>query len=129
MAEDPLESSLRRIPIETFALGFLTGLGAGWLLDPLSGIIIFAGSGLAALSFISLKSFIDRYLYKNKTVLLRRAIILYSLRLLLICMIFLTIIFFFKGKIIAFVAGFSLLLVSILVEAVRNLANIKPWKV
>ncbi|MCI4445607.1 MAG: hypothetical protein JHC32_06215 [Candidatus Aminicenantes bacterium] len=129
MAEDPLESSLRRIPIETFALGFLTGLGAGWLLDPLSGIIIFAGSGLAALSFISLKSFIDRYLYKNKTVLLRRAIILYSLRLLLICMIFLTIIFFFKGKIIAFVVGFSLLLVSILVEAVRNLANIKPWKV
>jgi len=86
------------------------------------------GAILAAVGFISLKSFVNRYLGGKRTVLVKRALVLFSLRLLLICLIFLAIIFIFRGKVIAFVAGFSSMVVAVLIEAIRNLVNIKQWK-
>ncbi|MGB4705531.1 MAG: hypothetical protein WBI18_10730, partial [Candidatus Saccharicenans sp.] len=74
------------------------------------------------------KSFVDRYLYSKSDRLRRRALLFYAVRLLLICLIFLIIIIFFKIRILALAAGFSLIVISILLEVVRNLASLKLWK-
>ncbi|MCX8161062.1 MAG: hypothetical protein N3G18_09065 [Candidatus Saccharicenans sp.] len=128
MNTDWLEPSINRIPRVTIFLGLVAGIFTALLSGPISGVLVLAGAALAALGFISLKSFIDKYLQEGPARLWRRAILFYSLRLLLICLIFLTIIFFFKARVLALAAGFSLILVSILVEAVRHLAGIKQWK-
>jgi len=122
------EKSLKRIPVETILLGCLSSI-FGWIFfDLISAGLLVAGALLAAAGFISLRAFVDRYIFKEKAVFRKRALILYSLRLLLICLVFLAIIFIFRGKIIAFVAGFSSLVVAILIEAIRNLVNIRQWK-
>ena len=128
MNNDWLEPSVKRVPRVTVFLGLAAGILTAILIGPVSGVLVMAGSVLAALGFISLKSFVDKYLQEGPAQLWRRAIIFYSLRLLLICLIFLTIIFFFKARVLALVAGFSLILVAILAEAVRYLAGIKQWK-
>ncbi len=122
------EKSLKRIPVETILLGCLASI-FGWIFfDLISAGLLVAGALLGAAGFISLRAFVDRYIFKEKAVFRKRALILYSLRLLLICLVFLAIIFIFRGKIIAFVAGFSSLVVAILIEAIRNLVNIRQWK-
>lgn len=125
---DWLESSVKRVPRVTVLLGLAAGIFAAILGGPISGVLVLAGAVLAALGFISLKSFVDRYLQQGSARLWPRALLFYSLRLLLICLIFLTIIFFFKTRVLALAAGFSLILVAILAEAVRHLAGIKQWK-
>lgn len=129
MNQNHLEASIKRVPRETILLGIIFSITCGIIFDPVWGILVFLGALLSAIGFIALNSFINRYLGKKKTMVLRRAVLMYSLRLLLICLVFLIIIFFFKGKIIAFGAGFSLIVVSVLVEALRNLAYVKQWKV
>jgi len=129
MVNDLLESSLRRVPWETIFLGFISGLGTGLFLEPVSGGLVLAGSLLAALSFLTLKSFINKYLTYGRQRLLPRAILIYLFRVILICLIFLIIIFLFRSKVLAFAAGFSLLIISLLIEALRNLASGRQWKV
>ncbi|NMC65577.1 MAG: hypothetical protein GYA53_05495 [Acidobacteria bacterium] len=125
---DQFEKSLKRVPVETLAIGCLASILVLLFLDPVSAVLVAGGAILAAVGFISLKSFVNRYLGGKRTVLVKRALVLFSLRLLLICLIFLAIIFIFRGKVIAFVAGFSSMVVAILIEAIRNLVNIKQWK-
>lgn len=125
---DQFEKSLKRVPVETLAIGCLASLLVLLFLDPVSAVLVAGGAILAAVGFISLKSFVNRYLGGKRTVLVKRALVLFSLRLLLICLIFLAIIFIFRGKVIAFVAGFSSMVVAVLIEAIRNLVNIKQWK-
>ena len=122
------EKSLKRIPVETIALGCLASILGLIFFDLISAALLVAGALVAAAGFISLRSFVNRYVFREKTVFRKRALILYSLRLLLICLIFLAIIFIFRGKVIAFVAGFSSLVVAVLIEAIRNLVNIRQWK-
>ncbi len=122
------EKSLKRIPVETIVLGVLTSILGLVFFDLTSAGLLVAGALVAAAGFISLRSFVDRYIFKEKTVFRKRALILYSLRLLLICLVFLAIIFIFRVKVIAFVAGFSSLVVAVLIEAIRNLVNIRQWK-
>jgi hypothetical protein len=125
---DQFEKSLKRVPVETLAIGCLASILVLLFLDPVSAVLVAGGAILAAVGFISLKSFVNRYLGGKRTVLVKRALVLFSLRLLLICLIFLAIIFIFRGKVIAFVAGFSSMVVAVLIEAIRNLVNIKQWK-
>jgi len=125
---DQFEKSLKRVPIETLVIGCLASLLVLIFFDPVSAVLVAGGAVLAAVGFISLKSFVDRYLGGKRTVLVKRAIVLFSLRLLLICLVFLAIIFIFRDKVIAFVAGFSSMVVAVLIEAIRNLVNIKQWK-
>ncbi len=122
------EKSLKRIPVETIVLGVLTSILGLVFFDLTSAGLLVAGALVAAAGFISLRSFVDRYIFKEKTVFRKRALILYSLRLLLICLVFLAIIFIFRVKVIVFVAGFSSLVVAVLIEAIRNLVNIRQWK-
>ncbi|MDD8020655.1 MAG: hypothetical protein PHU81_05670 [Acidobacteriota bacterium] len=122
---DLFEKSLKRVPVETMIIGFLASLFVMIWLEVASALLVLAGATLGALGFISLKSFVDRYLSQKKAVFIKRCILLYGLRLLLICLVFLAIIFIFKGKVIAFVAGFSSIVVAILIEAIRNLVKIR----
>jgi len=128
MTSDWLDNSMRRIPLETVLLGLAVGIITALVYEPLSGGLVLAGSVLSAAGFLSLKSFVDKYLQSERARLWRRALLFYSLRLLLICLVFLSIILIFKGRVLALAAGLSLILLSILVEAVRNLASIKQWK-
>lgn len=128
MKRESMEISLKRVPKLTVILGLIFGLIGGIIFDPIRGMLIFLGALFSVLGFITLISFVDRYLGKQKNILLRRALLAYFLRLLLICLVFLIIIFFFKSKIVAFVAGFSLIVISILIEAVRSIGYMRQWK-
>lgn len=128
MNADWLEHSVKRVPRVTILLGLAVGILTAFLTEAVSGALVLAGAALAAAGFISLKAFVDKYLQAGPARLWRRAVLFYSLRLVLICLIFLIIIFFFKVRVLALAAGFSLILVAILAEAVRNLAGVKQWK-
>ncbi len=128
MASTSIDNSIRRIPRETMLLGVIAGLATVIFYELLSGILVVFGAGLASLSFLTLNSFVDKFLQADKSGIWRRPVLIYALRLLLICLVFLIIIFFFKGKVLALVGGFSLMIVSVLIEAVRGLASVKQWK-
>lgn len=122
------ERILRRIPLEILALSAVLGLAAALLFGPLAGLLFFAGGGLAALGFLWLKRSLTRLLAKDKEGALRSAILLYALRLGLICAVFLIIILLFPGKILAFGAGFSTIVPVFLAEGVGALIRMKTWK-
>ncbi|MGB9893788.1 MAG: hypothetical protein ACPLRA_05195 [Candidatus Saccharicenans sp.] len=129
MKADLLEDSIRRVPLETILLGLAAGLATGFFLEPISGALVLGGALLAAVAFITLNSFINKYFRVGQKGLIARAISVYLLRLLLICLVFLIIIIFFKKRVLAFAAGFSLVIISVLVEALRNLTSGRQWKV
>ena len=126
---DPLEERiLRRMPAEIAALAAVLGLAAGVLLDPLAGVFVFAGGLFSALGFIWLKQSLTRFLSREKKGALRSGILLYGLRLVLICAVFFLIILVYPKKIIAFVAGFSAVVPVSLFEGLRGLLLLRTWK-
>ena len=126
---DPLEERiLRRMPAEIAALAAVLGFAAGILLDPLTGVFVFAGGLFSALGFIWLKQSLTRFLSREKKGALRSGILLYGLRLILICAVFFLIILVYPKKIIAFVVGFSAVVPVSLFEGVRGLLLLRTWK-
>jgi hypothetical protein len=129
MPTDPLEERiLRRIPVEIVVLAAVLGLGAGVLLDPLTGLFVFAGGLFSALGFTWLKRSLTRFLSREKKGALRSGILLYALRIVLICAVFFLIILVYPKKIIAFVAGFSAVVPVSLLEGIRGLLLLRTWK-
>jgi len=125
----PLEERiLRRMPAEIAALAAVLGFAAGILLDPLTGVFVFAGGLFSALGFIWLKQSLTRFLSREKKGALRSGILLYALRIVLICAVFFLIILVYPKKIIAFVAGFSAVVPVSLFEGVRGLLLLRTWK-
>lgn len=122
------ERILRRMPLEIAVLAAALGLGTGALLDPLTGLFVFAGGLFSALGFIWLKQSLTRFLSREKKGALRSGILLYALRLVLICAVFFLIILVYPKKIIAFVAGFSAVVPVSLFEGVRGLLLLRTWK-
>ena len=122
------ERILRRMPVEIAVLAAVLGLGTGALLDPLTGLFVFAGGLFSALGFIWLKQSLTRFLSREKKGALRSGILLYGLRLVLICAVFFLIILVYPKKIIAFVAGFSAVVPVSLFEGVRGLLLLRTWK-
>ncbi len=122
------EKILRRIPREIVFLSFLLALLSLLFLDALSSLFIFIGGVISAMSFLWLKQSLSKFLVPDKKKALRSAIAFYSLRLLLILILFFIIIFFFSKKIIAFIAGFSTIILVLAVESVAALSRIKKWK-
>jgi hypothetical protein len=122
------ERVLRRVPAEILAVSAVLAIAAGLLFDPLTGLLFFAGGGLSALGFAWLESSLSRILAQGKKGALRSSIALYALRLALICGVFLLIILLIPGKVLAFVAGFSVLVPVALVESIRALLLMKTWK-
>lgn len=122
------EKILRRIPGEIFLLTFLITLASLIFFDEFTSLFLFAGGVLSALSFVWLKASITRFLIPDKKKAVRSVIALYWLRLLLILTIFFIIIIFFSKRIIAFVAGFSMIVPVLLVEGILGLTKIEKWK-
>jgi hypothetical protein len=122
------ERILRRIPLEILALSAVLGLAAALFFSLLTGLLFFFGGALAALGFFWLKQSLTRLLARDKAGALRSAILLYVLRLGLICGVFLIIILLFPGKILAFGAGFSTIIPVFLAEGAGALLRMKTWK-
>jgi hypothetical protein len=122
------ERILRRVPVEIVALAAVLAGAAAFLFDPLTGLFVFAGGAFAALGFVWLKQSLTRFLSREKKGALRAGIVLYALRLVLICAVFSLIILVYPKKIIAFVAGFSTVILVSLAEAIRGLLHMKTWK-
>ena len=122
------ERILRRIPREILGLAAVLALPVVFLFDPLTALVFFAGGALAALGFLWLKQSLTRFLLRGKSGALRSAILLYALRLVLICAVFFLIILVYPKKIIAFVAGFSTVVPIALLEGIRGLLLMRTWK-
>ncbi len=121
------ERILQRIPLEIALLSLVTAIVGMFFYDLIIGILILAGGIVAAINFIWLKQALTHYLTSSKQKALRSAFAVYALRLLLILAIFFIIILFFSTKIIAFVVGFSTLILVFLIEAIRGLSKLKKW--
>jgi len=120
---------LARIPKEIVFVSFIGALPAGFIFDVITGILVFSGGILAAVSFSWLKNSISKsLLHGNKRKVLTSMLGSYLLRLLLIMAIFSFIIIFFSMKAVAFMAGFSTLILVFLGEAIVILSRAKKWK-
>jgi len=122
------ERVLRRIPLEILALSAVLALPAVFLFDPLTALLFFTGGAVAAVGFLWLKTSLTRFLLRDKAGALRSAVLLYALRLGLICGVFFIIILLFPGKVLAFGAGFSTLIPVFLAEGAGALLRMKTWK-
>jgi len=126
---DPLEEKiLRRIPLEILATSALLAVAAALVFDLTTALVFFAGGTLAAVGFLWLKQALSRVLGRGRAAALRTGILLYALRLLLICGAFFVIILLFPKKILAFGAGFSVVIPVFLAEGVGALRTMKTWK-
>jgi len=122
------ERILRRIPVEILAASAVLALPAILLFDVPTGLVFLAGGAFAALGFAWLKQSLTQFLAREKKGALRYGIVLYALRLVLICGVFFLIILLYPRKILAFGAGFSMLVLVSLVEGIRALLLMRTWK-
>ncbi len=122
------EKILRRVPVKILIAGAVLALGLIPLIGLVGSALFFAGAGLAALGFVWLKQSLTRFLVRERAGALRAAILLYALRLVLICGVFLFIILVFPRKILAFGAGFSVIVLVFLAEGIGALLRMKTWK-
>jgi len=122
------EAALRRIPLEIVAVAAALALGGGILFGWRTGVFVLAGGGLSALAFAWLKTAVTRFLEQDRRGAMRRGIVLYLLRLGLICLVFLAIILVFPRQIFAFAAGFSAVVLVLLREGWRAMSLLKTWK-
>ena len=122
------EAALRRMPLEIVAVAAVLALGGGVLFGWRTGVFVLAGGGLSALAFAWLKTAVTRFLQEERRGALRRGLVLYLLRLGLICLAFLTIILLFPRQIFAFAAGFSAVVLVLLREGWRAMSLLKTWK-
>ncbi len=122
------ELILRRIPIEILAASAVLALPAALLFDLPTGLVFLAGGAFSALGFAWLKQSLTRFLLRDRKGALRSGIVLYAFRLVLICGVFFLIILLYPRKILAFGAGFSVVVLVSLVEGVRALLLMRTWK-
>ena len=122
------ERVLRRVPLEILFSAAVLALPAALLFDLPTGLVFLAGGAFSALGFAWLKQSLGRLLARGRAGALRSGIVLYALRLVLICAVFFLIILLYPKKILAFGAGFSILVPVSLVEGVRALLLMRTWK-
>jgi hypothetical protein len=122
------EKILQRIPREIIFFSIILSLIVFLLFGGMAALFFFLGGLFSAVSFLWLKQSLTRFLLQKKSKAIRSAISLYGLRILLILAIFFIIIYFFSDKIIAFAAGFSVIIPVFLREAVAAFSQIKKWK-
>jgi hypothetical protein len=125
---NPEDRILRRLPVEILAFSLVMAAGSLLFFSPRTGLFVLAGGLFSAASFIGLERTVTRFLGPDRKRAIRRGLVYYLLRLLLIIAVFLTIILLFSRMILAFAAGFSSLVPAILVEAVMALSQMRQWK-
>ena len=122
------EQILRRIPFEVVLLAALGALLALFLFSPLTGLFILAGGLFAAVSFVWLRTSLTRILGPDRRKAVRSGLGFYLLRLTLLLAVFSIIILLFPRMLLAFVAGFSSLILAFLIEAAMALSQMRRWK-
>jgi len=126
---DPLEERiLRRVPLEILAAGAAAGLISLPFFGVTTALLVLAGGTLASLGFLWMKVSLTRFLQRERKAALRSGVLIYLARFVLILAVFSFIIFLFPGKILAFVAGFSVVVPVFLIEGVFALLRVKTWK-
>ena len=128
LVDNTEEKILRRVPLETLICTIVSAIAGFIFFDYLIALLVLAGGLFSLLNFYWLKRTISKAITPDKKKSLRSAIPLYIVRILLILAIFFIIIIFFSTKILAFVAGFSMIIPVFLIEAFRELAKLKQWK-
>jgi hypothetical protein len=119
---------LRRIPLEILICAVLIALAALAWKGVWAGLFAFLGGGLAAVGFLGLERSLRHILDRGKKGALRRGLLFYGLRILLILLAFSLIILLYPKRVVAFAAGFSALLAVVLFEAARALILLRQWK-
>jgi hypothetical protein len=119
---------LRRIPLEVLIISLIMAVISLLFFTPLTGVFMLAGGIISALSFIWLQRALLRFLSQDRRRAVRSGLAFYLFRLALILAVFSIIILLFPRMILAFVAGFSSLVVAILVEASIAVSQMKQWK-
>jgi hypothetical protein len=122
------EASLRRIPIEIIVLAAVVAIALFPIFDLSTALFFFGGAVLSSLSFLWMKSALTKILNRKKAEAVRSGLLLYALRFILILGVFFLIILHYPNRILAFAAGFSMMLPVFIVEAVRAFALMKQWK-
>jgi hypothetical protein len=126
---DPIEERiLKRVPLEILAAGAAAGLIALPFFGVTTALLVLGGGTLASLGFLWMKVSLTRFLQRERKAALRSGVLIYLARFVLILAVFSFIILLFPGKILAFVAGFSVLVPVFLVEGVFALVRVKTWK-
>lgn len=122
------ERIIHRIPWEIVIVSFILALVALFFFDALTALFFFAGGFFSAAGFLWLGHSLPKFLVSGKKKALQRGLAFYFLRLLLILIIFFIIITLFPRKLIAFVGGFSTIILVFFIEALNALSRIKKWK-
>lgn len=122
------ERVLRRLPREILAAGAALGLPAGLLWGARAGLVLFAGAAAAAVSFLWLHRALGRVLDRGRAGALKSGVLLYAGRLLLIGAAFTLIVLLHPRSVIAFAAGFSVIVPVFLAEGAFTLGRAKSWK-
>ena len=126
---DPFEERiLRRVPLEILAAGAAAGLLALPFFGVTTALLVLAGGAMASLGFLWMKVSLTSFLQRERKAALRSAVRIYLTRFVLILAVFSFIILLCPGQILAFVAGFSVLVPVFLVEGVFALVRVKTWK-
>jgi hypothetical protein len=123
------EKALRRIPLETLLIAVLVALLGFLVFNPMTSLLILAGGLFSAVSFVWLKTALTRFLGQDKRRAVRSGLLFYLLRLVLLLAVFSIIILLFPRMILAFVAGFSSLILAFSIEAGRAVLQMRQWKV
>jgi hypothetical protein len=123
------EKMLRRIPLEVPIIAALLALLGLLVFSPMTGLFILAGGLFSAASFVWLKTALNRFLGPDRRKAVRSGLVFYVLRLFLLLAVFSIIILLFPRMILAFVAGFSSLILAFLIEAAVAVSQMKKWKV
>jgi ATP synthase I chain len=122
------DRTLHRIPLDVSIIALIMAVISLAFFSPLTGVFILAGGVFSVLSFIWLKRALLRFLSQERRRAVRSGLAFYLLRLALILAVFSIIILLFPRMILAFVAGFSSLVLAILVEASIAVSQMKQWK-
>ena len=122
------ERVLGRIPLEVSIIALVLAIIALLFFTPLTAVFILAGGVFSALSFVWLKKALLRFLGPDRRRAVRSGLAFYLLRLVLLLAVFSIIILLFPRMILAFVAGFSSLVLAIFVEAAMAVSQMKQWK-
>ncbi|MBN1939031.1 MAG: ATP synthase subunit I [Candidatus Aminicenantes bacterium] len=122
------QTALRRIPFEIIILTAVVASVLAFAVNPATGLFFFAGGALAAISFLWMKSTVAKILSRNKAEAVRTGLLFYALRFILILGVFFLIILAYPNRILAFAAGFSMVIPAFVVEAVKAFALMKQWK-
>ena len=126
---DPFEERiLRRVPLEILAAGAAAGLVALPFFGGTTALFVLVGGALASLGFLWMKVSLTRFLRRERRAALRSGVLIYLVRFVLILAVFSLIMFFSPRKILAFVAGFSVVVPVFLIEGVAALLRMKTWK-